>query len=301
MDLVQLEMFKAVAEQGSISAAAQHIHRVPSNLTTRIRQLEEELGADLFIREKSRLRLSPAGWNFLDYARRILDLVAEARQTVAGDEPQGAFALGSLESTAAVRIPALLAAYNQSYAKVELDLSTGPSGAMIDGVLAGRLSAAFVDGPVLHPALEGVPVFTEEMVLIAPLHHGPIARAAEVNGATIYAFRANCSYRHHFEKWFAQDGAVPGKILEMESYHGMLACVSAGAGLALMPRSMLDSMPGCSMVSVWPLSEKFRYLRTWLVWRRGMMSRCLSTFVQLLRERGDVQDDSEASSNREAS
>jgi len=285
MDLVQLEMFKAVAEQGSISAAAQHIHRVPSNLTTRIKQLEQELGAELFIREKSRLRLSPAGWNFLDYARRILDLVAEARLTVAGDEPQGAFALGSLESTAAVRIPTLLAAYNQAYAKVELDLTTGPSGAMIDGVLAGRLSAAFVDGPVLHPALEGVPVFVEEMVLIAPLNHAPITRASEVNGMTIYAFRANCSYRHHFENWFAQDEAVPGKIIEMESYHGMLACVSAGAGLALMPRSMLESMPGCSTVSVWPLSQRFRYLRTWLVWRRGAVSRSLSMFVKLLEER----------------
>ncbi|MEX5624549.1 LysR family transcriptional regulator, partial [Pseudomonas syringae] len=46
MDLVQLEIFKAVAEQGSISAAAQHIHRVPSNLTTRIKQLEEDLGVE---------------------------------------------------------------------------------------------------------------------------------------------------------------------------------------------------------------------------------------------------------------
>ena len=79
MDLVQLEIFKAVAEQGSISAAAQLIHRVPSNLTTRIKQLEQDLGVELFIREKSRLRLSPAGWNFLGYARRILDLVQEAR------------------------------------------------------------------------------------------------------------------------------------------------------------------------------------------------------------------------------
>ena len=100
---MQLEIFKAVAEQGSISAAAQLIHRVPSNLTTRIKQLEQDLGVELFIREKSRLRLSPAGWNFLGYARRILDLVQEARATVAGEEPQGAFALGSLESTATVR------------------------------------------------------------------------------------------------------------------------------------------------------------------------------------------------------
>ncbi len=285
MDLVQLEIFKAVAEQGSISAAAQHIHRVPSNLTTRIKQLEEDLGVALFIREKHRLRLSPAGWNFLDYARRILALVEEARLTVAGEEPQGPFSLGSLESTAAVRIPALLAAYNQQYAKVELDLSTGPSGTMIDGVLAGRLAAAFVDGPVLHPALEGVPVFEEEMVVIAPLNHAPISRARDVNGESIYAFRANCSYRHHFESWFTQDAAVPGKIFEMESYHGMLACVSAGAGLALMPRSMLESMPGGRTVSVWPLSEDFRYLRTWLVWRRGTVSQSLAKFVQMLEER----------------
>lgn len=291
MDLVQLEIFKAVAEHGSISAAAQHIHRVPSNLTTRIKQLELDLGVDLFIREKSRLRLSPAGWIFLDYARRILDLVQEARATVAGEEPQGSFPLGSLESTAAVRIPELLAAYNQKHAKVELDLSTGPSGTMIDGVLSGRLAAAFVDGPVLHPALEGVPAFEEEMVVIAPLNHSPIHRARDVNGENIYAFRSNCSYRHHFESWFAKDAAVPGKIFEMESYHGMLACVSAGAGLALMPRSMLNSMPGCTTVSVWPLSESFRYLRTWLVWRRGTVSQSLTMFVRLLEERGMVRDE----------
>lgn len=285
VDLVQLEIFKAVAEQGSISAAAQHIHRVPSNLTTRIKQLEEDLGVELFIREKSRLRLSPAGWNFLEYTRRILELVHEARLTVAGEDPQGTFALGSLESTAAVRIPALLAAYNQRYPKVDLDLSTGPSGTMLEGVLAGRLVAAFVDGPVLHPTLEGMPVFEEEMVVISPLNHAPVTRAQDVNGANIYAFRANCSYRHHFENWFVQDQAVPGKIHEMESYHGMLACVSAGAGLAMLPRSMLDNMPGCSTVSAWPMSEDFRYLKTWLVWRRGTVSRSLSMFVKLLEER----------------
>ena len=78
---------------------------------------------------------------------------------------------------------------------------------------------------------------------------------------------------------------MPGKIFEMESYHGMLACVSSGAGLALMPRSMLESMPGCTTVSVWPLSESFRYLRTWLVWRRGTVSQSLTMFVRLLEER----------------
>ncbi|MCL6745816.1 LysR family transcriptional regulator [Kosakonia sp. R1.Fl] len=282
MDLTQLEMFNAVAQTGSITQAAQKVHRVPSNLTTRIRQLESDLGVDLFIRENQRLRLSPAGHSFLRYSQQILALVDEARMVVAGDEPQGLFSLGALESTAAVRIPATLAQYNQRYPRIQFDLATGPSGTMIDGVLEGRLSAAFVDGPIMHPGLEGIPVYREEMMIVAPVGHEVITHAAQVNGASIYAFRANCSYRRHFESWFHADRATPGKIHEMESYHGMLACVIAGAGLALIPRSMLESMPGHHQVEAWPLAQNWRWLTTWLVWRRGAKTRHLEAFIALL-------------------
>ena len=285
MDLTQLEMFNAVAETGSITQAAQRVHRVPSNLTTRIRQLEADLGVELFIRENQRLRLSPAGHSFLRYSQQILSLVDEARMVVAGDEPQGLFSLGALESTAAVRIPETLARYNKRYPRIQFDLATGPSGTMTDGVLEGTLSAAFVDGPVMHPGLDGMPVYPEEMMIVAAHGHPPISRASEVNGASIYAFRANCSYRRHFESWFHADQATPGRIHEMESYHGMLACVIAGAGLALIPRSMLESMPGHHQVEAWPLAEKWRWLTTWLVWRRGAMTRQLEAFIALLNER----------------
>ncbi|MGU3412630.1 putrescine utilization regulator PtrR [Enterobacteriaceae bacterium C34A] len=284
MDLTQLEMFNAVAQTGSITQAAQKVHRVPSNLTTRIRQLEADLGVELFIRENQRLRLSPAGHSFLRYSQQILALVDEARMVVAGDEPQGLFSLGSLESTAAVRIPPTLALYNQRYPKIQFDLATGPSGTMIDGVTEGRLSAAFVDGPVMHPGLEGVPVYQEEMMIVTPKGHSQVTRASDVNGTSIYAFRANCSYRRHFESWFHSDRATPGRIHEMESYHGMLACVIAGAGLAMIPRSMLESMPGHHQVDAWPLAEKWRWLTTWLVWRRGGMTRQLEAFITLLDE-----------------
>lgn len=267
MDLTQLEMFNAVAEAGSITQAAAIVHRVPSNLTTRLRQLETELGVDLFIRENQRLRLSPAGHNFLRYSQQILALVDEARSVVAGDEPQGLFSLGSLESTAAVRIPATLAEFNRRYPKIQFSLSTGPSGTMLEGVLEGKLNAAFIDGPINHTAIDGIPVYREELMIV-------------------YAFRANCSYRRHFESWFHADGAAPGTIHEMESYHGMLACVVAGAGIALIPRSMLESMPGHHQVEAWPLAEQWRWLTTWLVWRRGAKTRPLEAFIQLL----DVPD-----------
>jgi DNA-binding transcriptional LysR family regulator len=287
MDFSQLEMFRAVAQCKTVALAAQALHRVPSNLTTRVKQLEAELGVSLFIRENNRLRLSPAGHLFLGYTTRILDLVEEARRAISGDVPAGRFSLGSLESTAAVRIPWLLASYNQRYPQVELDLTTGPSGSMIQGVLDGQLAAALVDGPIQHPSLTGVAVFDEEMVIIASPQHGPIARGQDVAGAVIYAFRENCSYRHHLIKWLASDGAVPGKVREMESYHSMLACVSAGGGVAIIPRSMLESMPGHHTVKAWPLGKAFSVLKTYLIWRTDTTSAARDVFLQLLQEQCD--------------
>jgi DNA-binding transcriptional LysR family regulator len=289
VDLVQLEIFCAVVEHKSIAAAAEAVHRVPSNLTTRLKQLEADLGVDLFIRENNRLRLSSTGHHFLDYAQRILNLVEEARVAVSGTEPAGWFPLGALESTAAVRIPALLAKFYGQYPKVELDLTTGSSGTMIDGVLDGRLVAAFVDGPINHPSIRGIPVFDEEMVVVSHIQHGPIQRGRDAAGEVMYAFRKNCSYRLHFEKWFAADDVMPTKVRELESYHGMLACVSAGGGVAIMPRAMLESMPGYTSVAAWPLSEDFSVLRTWLIWRSDTSSRVLDAFITLVENEVDIE------------
>jgi len=282
VDLTQLEVFVAVADEGSVTAAADKMHRVPSNISTRIKQLEEELGTPLFHREKLRLHISDPGMTFLNYARRILALAEEAKQSVSGQKPNGIFTLGAIESCAAVHIPPVLSRYHQAYPDVELDLSTGPSGDMIDGILAGQYSAAFVDGPPKHPELEGVPAFDEEMVLISALNHPTVNRARDISGSTIYAFRANCSYRRLFENWFAQDNAAPGKIYEMESYHGIVACVTAGAGLALVPASMLASMPGKSGVKIYPLGDEMGKIKIWLMWRKGAASANQRAMVSLL-------------------
>ncbi|CCP01075.1 Uncharacterized HTH-type transcriptional regulator yusT (plasmid) [Erwinia amylovora Ea644] len=284
MEMAQLEIFRAIAEEGSVTAAAEKLHRVPSNISTRLKQLEEELGCELFRREKLRLYITDNGRTFLAYSQRILALSEEAKQSVSGQRPDGIFTLGAIESTAAVRLPPLIARYHQSWPQVGLDLSTGPSGDMVDGVLAGRYSAAFVDGPPKHPRLEGIPVFAEELVLITALNHPPVSAASAVSGSTIYAFRENCSYRRLFENWFARTHAVPGKIFEMESYHGILACVSAGAGLALIPASMLESMPGRDSVKAWPLSEAMGQIAIWLVWRKGTRSANLQAMKTLLTE-----------------
>lgn len=289
MDLTQLEVFRAIAQEGSVTAAAGKLHRVPSNVSTRLRQLEEELGVELFRREKLRLHITDAGRTLLDYADRLLALASEAKERVSGQHPAGVFTLGAIESTAAVRLPPLIARYHQTWPAVELDLSTGPSGDMIEGLLAGRYSAIFIDGPTRHPQLEGVAVFDEELVLISSLNHPPVTHAAQISGATIYAFRANCAYRRRFENWFAREDAAPGKIFEMESYHGILACVSAGAGLALIPRSMLETMPGRKSVQAWPLADNQGRLAIWLVWRKNGETANLRAMIGLLNRQSPTE------------
>ena len=97
-----------------------------SNVTTRVRQLEEDLGVLLFIREGKRLHLSPTGRVLLDYADRLLDLAQEARVAVRDNAPRGPLRLGAMESTAAIRLPAPLSEFHRRYPEVKLDLSTRP-------------------------------------------------------------------------------------------------------------------------------------------------------------------------------
>lgn len=289
MDLTQLKMFCSVAETGSLARAAELLHRVPSNLTTRLRQLEQELGTDLFIREKQRLRLSPMGHNFLSYAQRILSLSEEAKSMTQSGEPGGPFALGSMESTAATRLPSLLAAYHQRYSSVTLSLITGTSGEIIARVREGTLAAALADGPIRVDELNSCLAFREQMVLISSITHPPIARPADAAGDTLFAFRPSCSYRLRFENWFRSAGVQPGTFMEIQSYHAMLACVASGAGLALLPESVLDQMPAKDRIQRHPLPDEVREASTWLVWRRDAFTPNVEALKYLMIEQSDAK------------
>lgn len=118
MDLAALAIFRAVVHENGVTRAAAKLNRVQSNVTTRIKQLEEELGAPLFVRDGRRLVLTPAGETLLPYAERLLALADEARHAVREDRPHGRLRLGAMESTAASRLPPVLARYHQTWPDV---------------------------------------------------------------------------------------------------------------------------------------------------------------------------------------
>src|SRR6266481_9783014 len=167
MDLSDLRIFSAVVREGGVTRAAERLHRVQSNVTTRIRQLEEDLSVALFIREGKRLHLAPAGQILLDYADRLLALADETRGAVQDVRPRGTFRLGAMESTAAVRLPGPLSEYHRRHPEVVLELRTGNPQILASAILAGELDAAFVAEPIADAPFEKMVAFQEEPVIVS--------------------------------------------------------------------------------------------------------------------------------------
>ena len=283
LDLDALHIFRTVAEQGGITRAATVLNRVQSNVTTRVKQLEARLGTQLFVRNRGRLALTPEGQLLLAYADELLRLSSEAQAAVMSGTPRGTFRVGTLESTAAARLPAILARYHREYPDVRIELATGTSGALVARVHAFELEAAFVAEPFTAAGLESLHVFDEELVVIAPRGTAKVRKPRDIAGRTVIAFQAGCSYRRRLEEWLAGGGVVAGQVMEFGSYHAIIACVAAGTGIAIVPRSVLKVANAEKDVDIGRLPPHSALARTMLVWRSGHRSFALEALKAHLR------------------
>ena len=285
MELAELEIFRTVVAEGGVTRAAERLNRVQSNVTTRIKQLEESMGVPLFVRDRRRLVLTAAGEALLDYAERILDLVQEARHAVAPQSPRGRLRIGSMESTAASRLPAPLAEFHQRWPEVRLELSTAPTDVLVAQVRACKLDAALVAGHLGDPAFDATPLFKEELMLVTPRSHRRVRSPEDVTLDTLIVFEQGCAYRRHAQTWFATHGrgGVPVRTLELASYHAILACVAAGAGVAVVPRSVIamqmephgfaaHSLGRDGRVTTYLISRRDRYSASFLALRSLLMA-----------------------------
>jgi DNA-binding transcriptional LysR family regulator len=283
MELSDLVIFRAVVEAGGVTRAAERLHRVQSNVTTRIRQLEEKLGTPLFIREGKRLHLSPAGQVLLDYAQRLLALADEARDAVRDGSPRGALVLGAMESTSAVRLPGPLSDFVRLYPEVKLTLKSGNPQQLAAAVLAGTIDAALVTGLIADGPFEREPIYSEELVIVASAGHAAITAKGAEPPRSIVAFEQGCPHRARLEQWYAGKNSRPVQAIEITSYHAMLGCVVVGMGISLVPLSVLATFPERARLSVHALPPGSDCAQTDLIWRKGAMSPKIRALVQVLK------------------
>lgn len=243
MELKLLRTFLAVASKLSFHGAARELNYAQSSVSAHIAELERELGVRLFERLGRRILLSQAGEALLPYATKMLHLDREARGEVS---PQGQ-AGGSLtirvpESFCALRLPPAIAAFHAELPGVGLNLITCAHEGLEADLRKGVTDLAFLLIDTFSAAdLEAEVLGVEPLVVLAHPGH-ELARRRKVRsrdlaGRTWLLSRVDCSYRRLLSRLLAEEKAPPGRVLEFHSVRALLACVAAGVGLTVAPRS----------------------------------------------------------------
>ncbi|WP_252858425.1 LysR family transcriptional regulator [Pseudomonas nitroreducens] len=179
LDLDSLQIFKAVVDFNGITNAAAQLNRVQSNITTRVKNLEQRLGVELFHRTGGKLIPTTEGNLLYEYAEKLLRLSAEAEAALRSGALRGTLRIGTLESTAAARLPPLLSSYHERFPDVLLELISGSSDVLISKVHWGDIEAAFVADPFNALGLDCQEAFVEELALIVS-RSSPVSNARDL-------------------------------------------------------------------------------------------------------------------------
>jgi len=293
MELTDLVTFSAVARAGGITRAADELNTVQSNVTQRIKTLEAEIGTSLFERHSRGMTLTGAGRRLLPYAQRVLALSREAVLAARDDgEPKGPLAIGSMETTAAVRLPLLLAEFHRRFPAVRLTLRTAPTADLVAAVLDGTLDGAFVAGPIEHAELGAIAAFREELVLVTARRWADLASlraGTPESGPTALVFRTGCTYRQRLEQLFSEFGWPSAARFELGTLDGMIGCVAADMGVTLLPRAVVERSDMRESIRVHGLDTSWSRVDTLFIARRSAHQySALRGFTSCLTRNGQV-------------
>ncbi|MDP2409823.1 MAG: LysR substrate-binding domain-containing protein [Pseudolabrys sp.] len=293
MELSDLVTFSTVARLGGVTRAAAELNTVQSNITQRVKALEAEIGTPLFERHSRGMTLTGAGRRLLPYAQRLAALSREAVLAARDDgEPKGPLTIGSMETTAAVRLPSLLAEFHRRFPAVQLSLRTAPTADLVAAVLDGSLDGAFVAGPIEHAELTDVTAFREELVLVTARRWASLAAlraGTPESGPTALVFRTGCTYRQRLEQLLTEFGWPSAARFELGTLDGMIGCVAAGMGVTLLPRAVVERNDQSANIRIHPLDASQARVATIFIQRRGAHPySALQGFVACLEENGQV-------------
>ena len=273
MDIHDLTVFAAAARHGSVTRAAHSLSTVQSNVTARIRVLENELSVKLFHRTHRGITLTEKGQQLLPYAQQMLSLLEHARAAVAESrDVRGTLQIGSLQSTASARLPDVLKAYAAQHDQVDIRVETGTSAELIARVLESRLDGAFVAGAEDHPDLDAVTSFVEELVIITPAPYASVRAYLKRSGLTkLLVFKVGCHYRQRLERYLSAEGIALLNQMEFGTIDGIIGCVAAGLGISMLPRSVVERSARRKEVSVHALPSAYRYVDTQFVTHKAQV------------------------------
>jgi DNA-binding transcriptional LysR family regulator len=259
MELRQLEVFVAVAEEKSFTRASDRLHIVQSAVSAAVRSLERDLSAALFHRTTRTVALTDAGVVLLPEARTVLAAARLARDSVEQTKGglRGTVALGIMQAWAhpGLSVPEMIAAFQRDHPLVELSVGhLGGSGVLADALRSGEVDVGILSLPESAPGLELIELYSEPMVLACAADHrlagvGHVS-LPELTGETFVDGPPSWGTRLAADRAFARAGAVRAVRFEINEAATIVEFVRTGAGLALLPQSMTVGSPDIATAEI---------------------------------------------------
>ncbi|MEU0199330.1 MULTISPECIES: LysR substrate-binding domain-containing protein [unclassified Streptomyces] len=244
MELRQLEYFVAVAEERNFTRAAERVHISQSGVSAQIRQLERELGAELFDRSARTATLTAAGRAALDHARAALAAAGAVGQAVGEvtDLIRGRLAVGMVIGCTLMPLFDALSAFHRAHPGVELSLLEDNSDRLVEAVRDGTVDLALVGTAGAPEGLESLTVISERLVVAVPAGH-PLAEQrrvllADLAGHPLVCMPPGTGLRTVFDRACAAQGLRPVIALQASAADAVADLAARGLGVAVLSESM---------------------------------------------------------------
>jgi DNA-binding transcriptional LysR family regulator len=285
MNTNDLKIFEAVARHGSFTRAAESVYTVQSNVTARIKSLEEEFGAPLFSRSPRKVELTAAGRTLMKYYKRVDHLLEEAKKEMKNTgHVSGTLKIGCIETTMALKGPDIIKKFSATFPDVELEFVSAMRGSLVNDLLSHKLDAAFIPGPIHNTGLDQVSLKQTRLFLLGPATAKTSADLLKREPPTIVVFEQGCVYRNRLEAWLSSKGIVQYKRIVLNSIEGIINFVESDIGISVLPLEVIAKYYPHRKLKTFPLNKELGALTNSLAYRKGEpTSRALEAFLELHR------------------
>ncbi|AOM78463.1 LysR family transcriptional regulator [Pedobacter steynii] len=283
MNTNDFKIFEAVAAHGSFTKAAEATFTVQSNVTARIKSLEEEFQVSLFNRTSRRVELTAAGETLMHYCKQIGQLIEEAKRELSGTEQLiGHLKIGCIETTMALKVPELMKRFNQDYPDIELEFKSAMSPDLIQDVMNYKLDAAFITTPVTLPDLEQKLIKKEQLVIVCSDQYAGLNEIVNDHQLSIIVFEQGCVYRSRLESWLSYQGIINYKSTVVNSLEGIINFVEAGLAITILPLELIEQYYPNRKLKTFSIGKELGNATTLMIYRKSRkQDRVLKAFTEI--------------------
>ncbi|QHE85261.1 LysR family transcriptional regulator [Hydrogenophaga sp. BPS33] len=257
-EFLTLKLFVAVAETGSVSAAAERSSIAAAAISKRITDMEHAAGGQFFYRHARGMALTPAGRELLQHAREIIFSVDRMHNDLSGyaNGIKGHVRVAATGSAVSEFLPHELKRFGELHPNIVIDLTEWTSQRIVDAVMEGRAEMGIFIDPHTRPDLVTFPYREDELCIVVPTGH-PLAGRPSARFADITAFDfIGLEPQSSIGQMVATEGGAQLRLrINVRSTDGLCRMVAAGLGIGIAPRLVVETHVKSMSIEIVPLAE----------------------------------------------